>query len=1388
MAEPVLKIRVVDAQQRPIEGATVRVGDHSLRTDARGQAELAAGVGQELVVGARGFEAETRLLEAADTRRTQWFVLGRAGMAYYFRGKTRVPFERLPGTIAVLTRAARDRLSRPAGSAEESGQESAKDGGKDGADDTSDAVATALAARLGARVVRRGKGLARSGLIVLQIEGQGEDGVAKQLRELVADPAVAAAGALVRLSDKHASFVTDRVIARFDEGLGDDAVADLARRHGLEPESRFGDLGNVHRLRFDGPPTYAVLDAANALAAEPGVVYAEPDLASTSEDDAIMPADFLFRQQWDHPLIGTPDAWQSLRDMDPARTFGHADVVIAVVDSGIDATHPELSGTVAGGLAKQVALFDFDNMVANMNILAGDHGTACASAAAANIGNASPVAGITEGMAGVAGNCRLIGIRRPPQTAAESRYAELYLWAAGFNAGSSDPAFPAQLARGADVITNSFGFSINNPISGLMSDTFDRLTDAGRGGRGVLLFFSAGNDNVDLDTTFRRPWSMYDRCFGVAASTVGNDGVTEIKASYSNFGSTVDWCAPSNDNEGVHNPPQVFGALAATIQAAPGGDAVPGHPALQTTLAAAAAVGATTLTLASVAGFAVGQAVLVGAPGAVEASGRRVNAVNVATNRITLDSGLGDALPAGSPVVSGPRNYQTGFGGTSYATPVSAGTAALMVSANPQLRWQEVRDLIRSTALKIDANNTNATGRWRDVDGRISTDAGYRGPSFSEFFGFGRLNTAAAVQAAGWRISLATPALNFNDVPEGETTLRAVRFDVQSLWPVDFQIVAGPGVPFSTPLGASVHSPGTASADTVREAIVWVSYTGSTAGATAAGSVTVRHVQTGREWTLAITANTVPRQTACVMLCLDRSGSMLGNAGIGTAKRIDVLRFSAQIMVDVVHEGDGVGIVSFDHDAQDVQVPPLGPLGPVTVFDPQRDQLRSAITAFAPNPAGLTAIGDGVERAQQRLAPVTGYDSKSVVVFTDGYETDPKYISDVAASITDRVFAVALGRAENIQPAALTALTNGTGGFCVLTGELDINSRYKLAKYFLQVLAGVKNEEVVRDPDGLLAPGQVHEVDFRLTEADIAADVILMTPARGLIDMTLVTPAGDVITPADAMALPGGLYHDGQNVSYFRLTLPVPVGSGAREGRWLARLKLGRKGLGKRGFVAVDGSTAAAMAVAQHGLPYSLLVHSRSNLRMVTTLAQNGFAPGAALLLRAVLTEYGVPVAGRARVEVLVTDPQGQPRTLALAETLPGQFEVAVPTALAGTYTCRVMARGRTLRQREFSREAVRTGAVWIGGDRPPPSSGGSGGDQRPSDALCKLLHCLLSERVIQPELRKRLRAGGLDVDALLKCIGACDEGCGGKQPQRTALEQRLLEAVQSALATDAAG
>ena len=285
-----------------------------------------------------------------------------------------------------------------------------------------------------------------------------------------------------------------------------------------------------------------------------------------------------------------------------------------------------------------------------------------------------------------------------------------------------------------------------------MRDTFDTLTDDGRGGRGVLLFFSAGNANTDLDLTVHRPWGMYERCFSIATSTLDDDGTSEVRAAYSNFGSAIEVCAPSHDeyvdNRPLHAPPEHYVAFAATERGDPSNiHATVGRPSRTTGLRMSLAAGSRRLHLSSVIGFPSDGAILIGDPGTTGSEGHEIVSVNSLLRQVTIARSTRNAHPSGRRVYATTRDYRSNFGGTSHSTPLVAGVAALLLSMATGMTWQNVRDTLRATATKIDPHNTHPTGRWRDREGRISTDPGYTGPFFSEFYGFGRVDAAETLRS-----------------------------------------------------------------------------------------------------------------------------------------------------------------------------------------------------------------------------------------------------------------------------------------------------------------------------------------------------------------------------------------------------------------------------------------------------------------------------------------------------------------------------------------------------------------------------------------------------------------------------------------------------------------
>lgn len=487
-------------------------------------------------------------------------------------------------------------------------------------------------------------------------------------RRLADNPMVRLVGPIIRIDSESVSFLTNEVIVKFEPQVSEEEAPLIAGRYKLEILRKIPYAGNAYLLRTANLASYDLLQICADLVSSGLVEYAEPNLVVTAVDDAVNPTDFLFSQQWHLPYVHLPDAWQTLRNANPAGvlpgnpgdlTFGSERCVIAVMDSGIQSTlgtpHPDFNGAITSSAAKVYQYWDFVNMVPDNNAspTISYHGTSCAGVAAALTNNTSVVPGENEGVAGAAGNCRVMGLIRP-SGGTELNYSDAYIWASGFNPNSGTPAFPTPISPGADIITNSFGASVGSPISGLMKDCFDYLTSYGRGGAGVLLFFSAGNANVDF--RLQRPWAAYEKTIAVAASTDG-----DVKAGYSNFGPGIDVCAPSNG----------------------GANAI------------------TTSTL-------------------------------IGTGNLTGHTG-------------GSMDYQNGFGGTSSATPLTAGVAALMLSIDSTLTWVEVRQILRDTATKIDAANTDPTGRWQDINGHVSTDPGYLGPNYSQWYGFGRIDAQAAV-------------------------------------------------------------------------------------------------------------------------------------------------------------------------------------------------------------------------------------------------------------------------------------------------------------------------------------------------------------------------------------------------------------------------------------------------------------------------------------------------------------------------------------------------------------------------------------------------------------------------------------------------------------------
>lgn len=303
-------------------------------------------------------------------------------------------------------------------------------------------------------------------------------------------------------------------------------IAELADDYGLEVLEVLSPALPVFKLNTKGQNLETVL---KTLRKDGRVAYAEPNRKITS---FATPNDPRYTDQWHYDNIGLPSAWDL--------TEGSEEVVVAVLDSGVDAAHPDLAGQLVPG-------YDFVRNTTQMTDLDG-HGTHVTGTIVAASNN-------SVGVAGVAWRSKVMPVRVLSSVEASSDEFNLYrgvLFATGLCVSNSNDerVCPEQQAQ---VINMSLGLSdASNPCSILEMSYFDHEALAIAAGAGTTLIASSGNSSCGAAYYPAADPSV----LAVSATGPGND-----IAPYSNTGLEIWVAAPGGDGKNFGQAGQVLSTL-----------------------------------------------------------------------------------------------------------------------------------------------------------------------------------------------------------------------------------------------------------------------------------------------------------------------------------------------------------------------------------------------------------------------------------------------------------------------------------------------------------------------------------------------------------------------------------------------------------------------------------------------------------------------------------------------------------------------------------------------------------------------------------------------------------------------------------------------------------
>ncbi|MBI2844315.1 MAG: S8 family serine peptidase [Armatimonadetes bacterium] len=343
-------------------------------------------------------------------------------------------------------------------------------------------------------------------------------------------------------ADGKLAYAPNRLIIRVAPGTSDAALRSTIQQMGGRLVRPLLQAGS-YLIELQPASGATVQSAAAAAGTSPVILDASPDYYYYPV--ATEPDDIMWSSLWGLRMINAPLVWDTVK--------GSSDIVVAVLDTGVSPTHPDLAGRLLPG--RDTADGDDDPSPSKSDAAAG-HGTHVAGTIAAQGDNIDGVVGVCwDGV-------KILPVKVFPDAGGGAPWSAI-----------SDGLDYAK-QQGAHVVNMSLGGPYGSSVA---HDKIKEIDAAG-----IILAVAAGNDAGPVSYP-----ALWDECIAVSAVNQAEELTT-----YSNFGPQVDVAAPGGYD--VEDGP---GSIWSTYWSAAGGNSYRGW--MGTSMAAPHVAGAAALLLSA---------------------------------------------------------------------------------------------------------------------------------------------------------------------------------------------------------------------------------------------------------------------------------------------------------------------------------------------------------------------------------------------------------------------------------------------------------------------------------------------------------------------------------------------------------------------------------------------------------------------------------------------------------------------------------------------------------------------------------------------------------------------------------------------------------------------